>query len=686
MKKFSSIATCALSIALLFSACTKTEVIKDPNPFEGVDNYLSSFVLTSGENTYEASLSGETITVTVPINVSLSGAAATYALCEHASISPDPATITDWDSEQVFRVKSYTGESRDYSYKVKRTEVPHEGNITLLTQADVDAFGKSGATVIEGSLIIGSAAKPDPETAIVNLDGLSAVKEVRYHVILNSSYSGTELAGLKNLETCGGFYIGNATSKIAFPGSLHVALPALRMTGDLVLKSDSVKVITLSKLQSAGSLTLSSKEVRTVDFGALKEIAGDLSISTPSNAVNNQLTELTFSALTTVGGSLNLQYYSGLSATGFSKLTYIGGGIDVTLNSNALEELHFPALETANGIINIERAPGITSIALPKVKHITSFIYNKTSYGNYPLASLNLSALESIADEFYIRSIPLESLSMPKLQSVGGNFTIWSLQSMTTMNTPALTKIGGKLYLSSTSLLASLDLSKVAEFGSLELVGCLKLTTISMPASIGSIIINCASNAECPIPVFNGLESVTGEFSFTSCSNTALFSIPNIKKIGIFKLNDGAQNAVLTFPDVQEIKTLDIGSYKLAELSAPKLTKVDNLNLSNIWALATITVPKLKTVTTFSLDEHGSYNKQYARMTNLDAFAGITSIGEVNIKYCGKLNDFTGLSGAISGLTAEKWAVSDCDYNPTFEDMQEGRYVKTVAQKARFWR
>lgn len=677
MKPFFRTLLCSICFAVILSACTKTTVEEgEDNPFNGTDNHLTSFALKVGNETYVATLTGENINITVPVNTSLAGAKAEYELCEQATILPDPATITEWDKDQTFRVKSYKGEARDYTYSVKWSEIPHEGNILLLTQADVDAFAKSGATLIDGNLIIGSAATADPKTAIVSLEGLKAVKEVTSQIIINNSFSGTDLKGLEHIERCSGFYIGNATAATTFAQEVVVSLPALTVTGDLILNNNSIKSVSMPKLTSVGNLLVTSKEIASLELPLLKEIAGDLSVKNPSSVINNVLMEIKFTELVSVGGSLSMQYFPSIAKAEFPKLTYVGGGIDVQLNSSTFEELSFPVLETANGIINIERAPALATINLPKVKQVNSFIFNKVSYGKYPLKSLNLAALENIENEFYLRDVPMESISLPALNSVGGNMTLWGVQSMTTLEMPALTQIKGKFNLSSANLLPSLDLSKLTELGAIDLTGCLKLEKVKSPKEIGSVTVNFASNADCPLPLFEGLETVREDFALSSCSNTAEFNIENIKKIKTFKFNDGAQGATLTLAAVTEIGTLEIGSYRLTELNAPNLAKVGDLKFSSVWSLATINIPALKSVGNFSLAEHGSWNASNARMTNLDAFAGITDMESVKIEYCGKLADFSDLSQIIAGLTADKWAVSNCAYNPTYQEMVEGKFTK----------
>ncbi|MEG1612116.1 MAG: leucine-rich repeat protein [Alistipes sp.] len=485
--------------------------------------------------------------------------------------------------------------------------------------------------------------------------------------------------GLSQLEKCGGLYVGSVTSPITFPAKegVTVNLPAFKMSGEVVLNSPSLKSISCAKLESTGALFIASNALTELNMTALKEVAGDLSVQNSPNAANSVLTELSFPQLTSIGGALTMHYFSGLTKLNLTKLNYLGGGMDIALNASLLEEVNFPELVVANGVVSIERAPGLKKIALPKVKKITSFIFNKSSYGSYPLIKLDLSSLEEIADELYIRGIPMERLSLPKLTTIGGDCTLWDLQSVTNIEIPALTKMAGKLYFYSLNMLVTLDLSKLTELGSVELVGCLKLAKIKSPKVITSIELNLASNATCPVTEFEGLERVTGEMSLSNASGTSLVSIPHVKHIGQFSLNYTGKNAILTLPDVQTMETLDVSASDLVELTAPKLTAVTTkFKLSYCSALLTINIPELRTVGDFILMEHNAWSTNKARMTHINAFNGITSAKSVDISYCGKLVDFSGLSAVVSALATDKWSVSNCAYNPTLQDMRDGHYVK----------
>lgn len=502
-----------LLAAFAFVGCAKEE---EPL-FGGTDNGLISLSVTANGVTYDASISGDKITLSAPVGADLSGAVATYALCEHASILPEPTAIKDWNSQHVFRIKSHAKTPREYTYTVSRSEVAQSGNVQLLTQTDVEKFAKLGITVINGNLVIGSDSKPVKDS-IVNLEQLSSVKEVRYNIIVNRSFAGGTLRGLERIEKCGGLHLGTTASAVEFPAlsGISIDMPMLQSVGDMVLNSHSIKSLSFEKLESTATLYIASNSLVTLNLPTLKETVGVLSFANSAGSANSILAQLSFPKLEKVGGKLSLQYFSGLTEVGFPKLNYVGGSVDVALNSGTLETLAFPELATVNGAVVIESAPGLLQLEIPKIKQMTSFIFNKSSYGSYPLERLDLSALETLTDELYIRNIPIENLTIANLKEVGGEVTFWDLKLATKISLPSIKKIGKRLQLYSTVKLRSLDLSTLDTLSKLELVGCVSLSAIKSPVAMGNLTLNYASSAECVTPIFDGLQSIDGTLTLSN--------------------------------------------------------------------------------------------------------------------------------------------------------------------------
>lgn len=230
--KINSIKTILFLLATIFAySCDK-----DESDFTGKDCYISSFRLKQGDITLSAAISSGNIVITAPEKLSLSGAAATITLSENASIDPRPADIVDWDAEQTFTVTSYNGIKSTCRYHVERNVISKEGDVVLLTQADVETLAALEPTLINGSLTVGAATGKD---SIYTLEPLASLKTITYDLIINATYAGENLAGLENLEKVGSLQIVQAKKlKIADLPKLSAVM------SDFIVNQSFIKTLT----------------------------------------------------------------------------------------------------------------------------------------------------------------------------------------------------------------------------------------------------------------------------------------------------------------------------------------------------------------------------------------------------------------------------------------------------------
>ena len=121
-----------LSIVLAFVGCND-----DDSDFLGKDNYITEFSLQKDGELWGGRITETNdIVLTVAAETSLEGATAKVTVSENATISPDPASVTDWTKAIVFTVTSYNGTSREYHYQLNREDLATEGSVRLATQAD----------------------------------------------------------------------------------------------------------------------------------------------------------------------------------------------------------------------------------------------------------------------------------------------------------------------------------------------------------------------------------------------------------------------------------------------------------------------------------------------------------------------------------------------------------------------
>ena len=53
----------------------------------------------------------------------------------------------------------------------------------------------------------------------------------------------------------------------------------------------------------------------------------------------------------------------------------------------------------------------------------------------------------------------------------------------------------------------------------------------------------------------------------------------------------------------------------------------------------------------------------------------LAKVGGVTIKDQPSLKDFSTFSRVIPGLDAALWRISGCGYNPTWQDMADGKHI-----------
>ncbi|MDR0729268.1 MAG: DUF5018 domain-containing protein, partial [Prevotellaceae bacterium] len=150
-----------LLTAALVAGCNKEE----ESLFKGNDNYIAAFTLTKDSVTLNGAVSPDAIILTAPEQLSLEGATATVTLSENATITPDPAKVTDWNTAQTFTVTAYNGATQTYAYHVERHLISLDSDVILLTQADVEAFAAEleaqDIDQLNGAITIGAATGQD---------------------------------------------------------------------------------------------------------------------------------------------------------------------------------------------------------------------------------------------------------------------------------------------------------------------------------------------------------------------------------------------------------------------------------------------------------------------------------------------------------------------------------------------
>lgn len=679
---------------MLLTSCTKEESL-----FKGKDNYVSSFSLKQGNSVFNAVISDNVITVKVPEGFSLDGASATILLSENAQIYPDPATITEWNSEILFAVTAYDGTQTRYKYTIARTNIENGETVLLETQADVDAFGAKGITSIEGNLVIGRVAGTD---SITSLAPLSQLKEITYSLIINRTYSGSTLTGLEKLESVGG-----EIRMDGLPNLETVSLPSLKRAGDVYIKNTLVGKADLPLLTSVNKALTLDSPLGEVRFPNLKTVGGKITFNTTSNS-NAMMTRITFPSLEEAGGVV-FSYFKNTTKVELPELKTVG---DMSFTQlTLLSVIIAPKLEKSTGIITIPSTAYLTEVSFPSLVEAYSFIVDSKV-----IRVIELSKLKTVADRLTLRSVLINGIAdFRSLERVDGELLMYELTKMTSFEFPATLKYIKKLSIDirNAPLPSEIDVRNV-NLGELKVMAnAIRAKIIGDDLFQGTLTISSGNatynNGYPSFPELQGFHEVDSLSldGYVSAMDTAhirgikkinksfrvennnmkRFSMPDLEEIGgnfYFARLDQSPDQILEFTRLKKIGgdfDLSVGSQKIRTLSFPMLETVGgNFKLGTGYradrSLETLQFPALHTIGGAMLLHGYSGSNANLLLKNLDGFTSLRSVRSIEITYQKAIESFEGLKEAFRSLEPSGWKATDNNYNPTYEELKNGLWTK----------
>lgn len=701
-------------LPFVMGACSKDDPAPEI-PEDADDNFITAVVMTVGGISYTAEIAENVITVTVPYTVSLNNAQVTFEYTPSAKIMPDPATITDWDNERIFRVTSYNGAANEYTYKVVKDEIRHEGDVELKTPAEVAAFAATDATVIKGDLIIGSDA--DDAAQITDISALSLLKEVEGDIIIRSSFNGADLTGLGNITAIGGLQIGTAEALATNADLNMVSMESLeKVTGDILVRNNQVAYIQFDKLAAVGgSAVFNSAALQTFDFPKLATVGANLVIegTTEDEKAGGEIVALEFPALTAVGGEFGINNLAKLISISVPKITE-AGSINFASIPIQFETLTIPELSVVNGDLlfeaNYVKGDFATSTANNKLTGIDGLANLTVVKGTLTIA--NFQVLETLPDwskltklggimlyrlsAYYNKTLDLSNVDFEAFNGVDPTIEI-----------TYLTNIG--------KLITKEDMSHVNIILSANTDASVPGQPVVPELNFKSVKDFSYSNASSTDPVFT-FEKVYGNMYVTRSTRQG-FSAPNLTSIagylhikiammasnldcpkletigGQFFIEGNLNYAAFKY-DFSKLKTVgcaenpqyakeglaanDIlyGAFDIRgmnkDFAFPSLERVGGVGLT-VHALKSFSCPALQTIDgVLSVD-------MATTLTALD-MPNLAKISGVKFFRCTKFADFTMFGPFIKDgqIKEGNWSVLNCGYNPTYQDMVNGYYTKEL--------
>ncbi|MCD8081321.1 MAG: hypothetical protein LUF04_13260 [Bacteroides sp.] len=674
-------------------------------PEDADDNFITSVKLTVGEDTYTAQIENQQITVTVPYTVSLNHAEVEFIYSTSATILPDPSSITNWDEERPFKVTSYNGDPRDYTYRVIKDEIRQEGDVTILSRADIDALAEKGVTVILGNLTLGC---DDPEaTPLEDLKGLELLKEIKGALIIRNSYQGNDLLALEAITSIGGLQLGSSGSPSeALNGEALLSLPRLiSIDGEVRIYSDRIQWIHLPALTTiAGNVTIHSATLVSTNLSALTSIAGDLVLTGyTKESTGSELMYVEIPSLETVSGKIEITAFPKLMGITFEKLTSAGavllphipfefetirlpnlknveGDIDFTSNSadviggtlqnTGIKEIGMDQLQSVGGRITLSRLAALTR--LPDLSDL------------HQLGGLKLNNIQALTDQ----ELDISHINF------GGDSLILSNTNIHSIYGPE--ELNATLYLNGTypEIEGISSLKDLYYYGRNH--GPVTLPFATVEKNIYMYLHECT---ELHMPA---LKEVGGYFS-VDYQMTALHTlqVPALRKVGgqlyirsgnitslsLTSLEEVGTGTEIVYSDNESPGTIDILTTGLSELSFPKLKKVAGKGLAvqttevMTEACESIRFPSLEEIEGCLLLSGEVYDSGYSdwfpdQKLSQVLLPNLKKTDAVKIIGYSLLEDFSMFKNVVEQLSDKTWTVKNCRYNPTYEDMKAGQYTK----------
>ena len=683
-----------LSVIALYSCSEKEDI-----PADADDNFITKVTVSVAGETYSAVIASDTITVTVPYTVSLNGASATVEFTPSAKIMPDPATITDWDTERTFRVTSFNGQTRDYTYLVIKDEIRSKGNVELKTPAEIVSFAATGTSIIKGDLVIGSDS--DDAEKIKDISALGMLKEIEGNIIIRNSYTGGTLTGLDNITKIGGLSIGSEENPAANETLEMVSMTKLNeVTGNIHVYNNGVKFVQFDLLKAIeGDFVISSSTLTTLQIPELINVGGALNIFGMGKGA---ISTLVFPKVQTVKNSLSINEISTLKSISFPELIETGS-INFSSLPIEFEKLSMPKLSVVNGdcliisnyiqgdlfsttgnvsltnldeMSNLATVTGILSICNFNELSSLSNLKNLKRIGSLKLEKLiNCSSPIDISDAVFSAKDSEESIirisECNKLQKLITKDDLSNVSvdihayanSYVDFNFKKVKKLS---YTTPDKKVFTLPIEEVhgdfyfgAGMKSGIIANNLKFVDGYMHLKIGMMV----SNLE-----FSKLEKIGGQFFMEGTLNTPkmVHNFSNLKSICCNSNPSYAKEGKWSTNNLP-YGGLDIRSTTTYELF-PVLEKVGGAGIT-IHGFSAFSCPELVTIA-------GSLSADAAsKLTSFD-MPKLKSLSGVNLVRLTAFSDFSMFEAFIKDnqITEPNWIVSDCKYNPTYQDMKDGKY------------
>ena len=354
------------------------------------------------------------------------------------------------------------------------------GDLTLLTQAEVDAFAVDypGCTTISGYLTIG------PSTNINNLNALGSLTQINQSLSITGNSALTDMSGLNGLVS---------------------VYRTISITNNPILLSIDLADIT-------GGII---GDFQVENNGALATLVGPLNLTSIGNH-------------TYIRGNPNLA-----NLTGLENLSSIGRNLDI---SNTLEDIfpNFSSLTSVGAGISISSNPNVTTL---NFQNIGGTFYDNFIVQNNP-SLISLAApidITAVGNNVYIAGNPnmVDLTGLENVVTIGRSLIIDNILEDVFPDFSNLTAAGAGISISNNPNVTSLKFQNVGGtfYDGFGVQNNASLTSLAAPAFVTSVGNNVYITGNPNLVDFTGLESINTIGRSLVIANTLEDNFPDFSNL-----------------------------------------------------------------------------------------------------------------------------------------------------------
>jgi hypothetical protein len=385
----------------------------------------------------------------------------------------------------------------------------------------------------------------------------------------------------------------------------QAALAQVRViTGSLKVDSDAA----LPALELVGGNVSLTAATQLIELPALTRVVGGVTVSSAT------ATDVVLPELEEVGAGVAVTATAAKAVVAAPLLETIAG--DFVLGESQQAAFDMDALKEIGGNFVLDGKPGALTVP------VLAKLGGSLRLESVDMSSLQLPGLQTIGGDIFVWS-NVKSIELAALQTVGGGVDVMNASSLLALQFPSLTTVGGKFELSTTTSLATLGLGALTSIGGeLHIVGT-QLTQLQLP-QLREL----------------GRETTPGyAFEIHNASKLTSISVPLLKhSTGMIQITQCGALTAVQFPALMRAHGLVVDSSpNVTEVSAPKLTNVNVLQVSALPKLATIAFGAVPRV-------DGTVYISGTALTDLGGLSGLTSTRFLTIENNAALTDISALA------------------------------------------